>query len=208
MRIALSAATAAVLAAAIASSAPLPPSARTLNVAAPGAAAEPFRLPAVLRSGRKVGDLVPGVTTLDDAVKMFPSAPPDYPGNPRPPVSSPMPKLGEVQPQPKLVYNPPQSAYALFFDDNRKLVIIEDARSPLRGLGPRVIHQRYPKLKDTGHDERVIELQGEVRPCIVMMVLFDAATRKVRAVAYAFTCATGASQTTMRDSGGSIACRN
>lgn len=206
MRIALGALMAIFLAVATASSAAPPTRPGALKVAAP--AAEPFRFPAVLRSGKKVGELTPGLTTLDDAIKMFPAAPPDYPGKPRPPISSPVPKLGGVQPQPALVYNPPQTAYALFFDGNRKLVIIEDARSPLRGLGPRVIHQRYPKLKDTGHDERVIELQGQVRPCIVMMVLFEAATRKVNAVAYAFTCATGAAQTTMRDPGGRIACRD
>ncbi len=176
-------------------------------LAATAAAAEPFRFPAVLRSGRRVGELVPGVTSLDDAIKMFPAAPPGYPGNPRPPISFPVAKLGEVPPAPKLVFNPPESAYALFFDANDKLVIIEDARSPLRGLGPRVVHQRYPKLKDMGHDERVIELQGQVQPCVVMMVLFDAATRKVSAVAYAFTCATGTSQTTMRDAHGPLACR-
>lgn len=176
-------------------------------LAATAAADEPFRFPAVLRSGKQVGDLVPGVTSLDDAIKMFPPALPDYPGNPRPPISIPVAKLGGVQPAPKLVFNPPETGYALFFDNNDKLVIIEDARSPLRGLGPRIIHQRYPILKDMGHDERVIELQGQVRPCVVMMVLFDAATRKVGAVAYAFTCATGPSQTTMRNLQGRLACR-
>jgi hypothetical protein len=207
MRLRLGAAFALVLMLAVAPSAPWL-TWRSAFEAAPAAATEPFRFPAVLTSGRKVGDLVPGVTTLDDVVRMFPPAPPDYPGNPRPPISFPVPKLGEVEPQPKLVYNPPETAYALFFDDNGKLVIIEDARSPLRGLGPRAIHQRYPILKDMGHDERVIELQGEVRPCVVMMVLFDAARRKVSAVAYAFTCATGASQTTMRAPGGRIASRD
>ncbi|HZO80305.1 MAG TPA: hypothetical protein VFB33_01300 [Candidatus Binataceae bacterium] len=175
--------------------------------ASAAAAAEPFRFPAVLRTGKRVGDLIPGVTSLNDALRMFPAAPRDFPGNPRAPVSFPVAKLGDVQPEPTLVYNPPDTTYALFFDDNSKLVIIEDARPPLRGLGPREIHKRYPMLKDMGHDERVIELQGEVRPCVVMMVLFDAASRKVSAIAYAFTCATGAAQSTMRDPDGRLACR-
>ena len=165
----------------------------------PALAAEPFHFPAVLRSGKKIGDLVPGLSALDEVVKMFPVAPQDYPGNPRPPVGFPEVKIGEVRPEPATVYNPPESNYALFFDDNDKLVIIEDAHSPLAGLGPKVVHQRYPKLKGTGHDERVIELQGQIEPCIVMMVLFSAQTRKVTKVAYAFTCPTSGSESTRRD---------
>ena len=101
-----------------------------------------------------------------------------------------------MQPEPATVYNPPGASYALFFDDNDKLVIIQDGHSPLAGLGPEVVHRRYPKLKGTGHDERVIELEGQIEPCIVMMVLFSAQTRKVTKVAYAFTCPTTGSEST------------
>ena len=165
----------------------------------PAVAAEPFHYPAVLRSGKKIGDLVPGLSALADVVKLFPAPPQDYPGNPRPPVGFPEVKIGKVQPEPATVYNPPETSYALFFDDNDKLVIIEDGHSPLAGLGPEAVHQRFPKLKGTGHDERVIELQGQIEPCIVMMVLFSAQTRKVTKVAYAFTCPTSGSQSTRRD---------
>jgi hypothetical protein len=170
-----------------------------LAAASPVLAAEPFHLPAVLQSGKKIGDLVPGLNTLADVVKMFPAAPQDYPGNPRPPAGFPEVKIGKVQPEPATVYNPPETSYALFFDGNDKLVIIEDGHSPLAGLGPETVHRRYPKLKGTGHDERVIELQGQVEPCIVMMVLFSARTRKVTKVAYAFTCPTSGSESTRRD---------
>jgi hypothetical protein len=165
----------------------------------PACAAEPFHYPAVLRSGKKIGDLVPGLSALPDVVKMFPAPPQDYPGNPRPPAGFPEVKIGKVQPEPATVYNPPETSYALFFDDNDKLVIIEDAHSPLAGLGPETVHRRYPKLKGTGHDEQVIELQGQIEPCIVMMVLFSAQTRKVTKIAYAFTCPTTGSQNTRRD---------
>jgi hypothetical protein len=165
----------------------------------PALAAEPFHYPAVLRGGKKIGDLVLGLSALPDVVKMFPAAPQDYPGNPRPTAGFPEVKIGKVQPEPATVYNPPETGYALFFDDNDKLVIIEDAHSPLAGLGPKTVHQRYPALKGTGHDERVIELQGQIEPCIVMMVLFSAQTRKLTKVAYAFTCPTSGSQSTRRD---------
>jgi hypothetical protein len=173
--------------------------ARDAARARPALAEEPFHFSAVLRSGKKVGDLMPGLSSLADVVKMFPAAPPDYPGNPRPPIGFPEVKIGKVQPEPATVYNPPETSYALFFDDNDKLVIIEDAHSPLAGLGPQAIHRRYPELKSTGHDKRVIELQGQVEPCIAMMVLFSAETRKVTKVAYAFTCPTSGSETTRRD---------
>ena len=73
-----------------------------------------------------------GLSALRDVVKMFPAAPQDYPGNPRPPAGFPEVKIGKVQPEPATVYNPPETGYALFFDDNDKLVIIEDAHSPRR----------------------------------------------------------------------------
>src|SRR6478672_2486047 len=47
--------------------------------AMPASAAEPFHFPASLRSGKKIGDLVPGLSALNDVVKMFPAAPQDYP---------------------------------------------------------------------------------------------------------------------------------
>src|ERR1700732_192749 len=130
----------------------------------PAIAVEPFHFPAVLRSGKKVGDLVPGISTLKGVVKMFPVAAHDYPGNPRPPAAFPEVKIGKVQPEPTTVYNPLHTSYALFFDDNDKLVIIEDAHPPLAGLGPEAIHQRYPKLKGTGHHERVIALPRAAEP--------------------------------------------
>jgi hypothetical protein len=162
-------------------------------------AAEPFHLPAMLRSGKKIGELVPGLSALEDVVKMFPVAPQDYPGNPRPPVAFPEVKIGKVRPQPATVFNPLETDYALFFDDNDKLVIIEDAHSPLAGLGPETVHRRYPQLRGTGADEEVIELQGQIEPCIVMLVLFSARTRRLTKVAYAFTCPTSESETTRRD---------
>ena len=110
------------------------------------------------------------------------------------PTGFPEVKIGKVVPEPTTVYNPPKTSYALFFDDNDKLVIIEDAHPPLAGLGPEAVHKRYPKLKGTGHDEKVIELQGQIEPCIVMMVLFSVETRKVTKVAYAFTCPTSGSR--------------
>ena len=161
-------------------------------------ATEPFHYSAVLRNGKKVGDLVPGISTLEGVIRMFPAAKENYPGNPRPPIGYPEVKIGKVQPEPATVFNPPGTSYALFFDDNDKLVIVEDARSPLAGLGPQAVHKRFPALKDTGHDERVIELQGQLDSCIVMMVLFSAQTRKVTRVAYAYTCPTGNSETTLR----------
>jgi hypothetical protein len=177
----------------------LPAIAAFLASCCSGFSTEPFRYSAVLRGGRKVGDLTPGISTLNDIIKMFPAATRDYPGNPRPPVNYPEVKIGKFEPQPTIVYNPPDSSYALFFDDNQKLVILEDARPPLVGTGPREIHRRYPMLKDTGNDEHVIELQGQLQPCVVMMVLFKAQTRKVTKVAYVYTCPTTESQTTRRD---------
>ena len=120
--------------------------------AMPASAGRTVSLSGYAAERKKIGDLVPGLSALNDVVKMFPAAPQDYPGNPRPPAAFPEVKIGKVEPQPTTVYNPPETSYALFFDDNDKLVIIEDAHSPLAGLGPEAVHKRYPQAQ--GHRAR------------------------------------------------------
>lgn len=63
-----------------------------------------FVYPAVLMDGRSAGNLILGQTVVEQAAKMFPSAPPGYEGNPRPPRGFPEAKIGQVSPKPTVVY--------------------------------------------------------------------------------------------------------
>jgi hypothetical protein len=164
--------------------------AAAVGVAAP---AQAFAYPAVLLDGRRVGDLILGETTLEQAVRMFPPIPPGGPGAPRPPRGYPPVKIGQVIPRPTLVYSPWMSLYQLYFDENRRLVIIVDGgQSALRGRSRAEVSSQFPQLQETANYGIEIELQGELRPCITLMVLVNTSTNTVGDIAYAHTCPTRA----------------
>lgn len=118
-----------------------------ISVSAQG---QTFVYPAALIDGRSAGNLILGQTVVEQAVKMFPSAPPGYEGNPRPPRGFPEAKIGQVSPKPTLVYNPWMTLYLLFFDANQKLVIVVDGgKSRFRGLSQQEMLRQYPQLKET-----------------------------------------------------------
>lgn len=164
---------------------------------APGSASaqvQPFAYPAVLIDGRVVGNLPLGQTTLEQAVKMFPPIPLGAPGGPRPPSGYPEAQIGQVSPKPTLVYNPWMTMYLLFFDSNRKLVIILDGKSKLRGLSQQELLRQYPQFKETYRDSLEYEMQGEIQSCVTLMLLLSAQNNTVGDIAYVFTCPTQAGQ--------------
>lgn len=95
---------------------------------------------------------------------------------------------GTVSPQPTIVYNPINSLYVLFFDKNKRLVIVQESGSKLEGLSRQELVQQYPILTETDRRPDWFEMQGEIQPCITMLVMIDDRTGRVRQVAYAFTC--------------------
>jgi hypothetical protein len=151
---------------------------------------EPFLIKAVLLDGHGVGNLILGESELDTVVRMFPETPDMYEGNPRPPQGYPVVKAGMVIPQPTIVYNPINSLYVLFFDKNRRLVIVQESGSKLEGLTRQELLRQYPSLTETDRHPGWYEMQGEIQRCITMLVIIDDRTDMVSQVAYAFTCQT------------------
>lgn len=159
-----------------------------ISVSAQG---QTFVYPAALIDGRSAGNLILGQTVVEQAVKMFPSAPPGYEGNPRPPRGFPEAKIGQVSPKPTLVYNPWMTLYLLFFDANQKLVIVVDGgKSRFRGLSQQEMLRQYPQLKETSRGSLEYEMQVEVQPCVTLMLLISSRDNTVGDIAYAFTCPT------------------
>lgn len=149
--------------------------------------AQPFIFHAVLVDGQKAGDLILGQTTLEQAVKIFPNPPfPSYEGDPRPPRGYPQVKAGKIKP--KFVYNPWNTMYALYFDENNKLIIVVELES--QRVKKQDIISRYPQLKETSRDLESYEMQGEIKPCITLMVLFRSNDDTIDQMAYVFTCET------------------
>jgi hypothetical protein len=134
-----------------------------------------------------VGEVVLGETTLRDALKQFP---PTYgEGAPRRPRGFPAVRAGEVQPQPARVFNPSKTMYALFFDRNERLVVFQELGDELEQQPVADVLSKYPALRETRRLKGERELQGEIAPCVVLMLLVDDDDR-VTGVAYAYTCPT------------------
>jgi len=134
-----------------------------------------------------VGEVVLGETTLRDAIRLFP---PTYgEGAPRRPRGFPMARAGKVQPKPARVFNPSATMYALFFDRNDRLVIFEELGDELEQQPVADVLSKYPALHETQRLKGERELQGEIAPCVVLMLLVDDDDR-VKNVAYAYSCPT------------------
>jgi hypothetical protein len=134
-----------------------------------------------------VGEVVLGETTLRDAIGLFP---PTYgEGAPRRPRGFPAARAGKVQPEPVQVFNPFKTMYALFFDRNDRLVVFEELGDEFEQQPVSDLLSKYPTLRETQRLKGERELQGEIAPCVVLMLLVDDDDR-VTSVAYVFTCPT------------------
>jgi hypothetical protein len=150
-----------------------------------------FAYPAVLLDGRSAGNLILGQTTVEQAVRMFPAAPSGYEGNPRSPRGFPEAKVGQVSPKPTVVFNPWMTLYLLYFDSNRRLVIVVDGgKSRFRGSSQQEMLSQYPQLKETYRDSLEYEMQVEVQPCVTLMLLISSRGNMVGDIAYTYTCPT------------------
>ncbi len=144
-----------------------------------------FVYPAV-RDGRPAGDLVPGRTTLEGAQKMLPAAPG---AGPQKPEGFPEVRVGKVPPQPVTIYEPDRTDYGLLVNAAGLLVMIEDHRPPIAGMSRADLLRKYPALKETDKAVDALEMQGEIAPCIGMIVLLGEPDEKVEETAFAYTCA-------------------
>ena len=166
--------------------------------------AQPFIIPAILMDGKKVGDLVLGQTTLDQALKIMPAWPGHPPDGPlpleefekaNPGLLERFGKVGEVLKRVKKSYNPMMAMYILLFDKNEKLVIIQrdflDEKEK-EGVG-KIYNQYQHQLKEVYKDTEVVRVQGEIQPCITLEVFLDTKRQKSGEpfrTGHIFTCPT------------------
>jgi len=149
-------------------------------------------IPAFLMDDQQVGELVLGKTTLSQTESMFPKAPSPrfYEGRPRKPEGYPKAKVGEVSPKPKLVFNPWGSMYALFFDENERLVIVLDYSGVFLGKTVAEVSEMYPGLRKTDREEGYYEMQTELTPCAALMLMVREESDEISLEAYVYTCKT------------------
>lgn len=134
--------------------------------------------------------LVLGKTTLAQTQSMFPASPSGYEGTPRKPDGYPVSKIGEVSPKPKLVFLPYMTDYALYYDKNERLVIVKDFIPPFKGHTVAEVSKMYPGLRKTDSFDGYYEMQTELTPCAVLMLMVNEDDNEISMSAYAYTCKT------------------
>lgn len=161
---------------------------RVLAGPAEKAPAAQYAFNSYLTNGKKAGTLVLGRTTLDEAVKMHPEAPFEpYDGDVRPAEEDPAAPDG--LPELKLVYNPWQTMYSLYFNDEKKLVMISELKE-LGKLSEKDLLKEYPGISETYRDKRTIEYRSSLVPCVTLTARVGADKRWVEEVSFAYTCET------------------
>lgn len=145
---------------------------------------KPFVFNSVLTNGKKAGELVLGRTTFHDVLRMFPAPPfSDYDGELRP-AGGPFP---EGYPEIKYVYNPWQTMYALFFDEDKKLVMVSELYE-LGSLTEKELFKKYPGLTETSSTINSIEYRGELQECASLIANVEPSGHTVEQLAFAHTC--------------------
>jgi hypothetical protein len=160
---------------------------------------QPFIIPAVLMDGSSVGDLALGRTTLKEALRIMPAwrgyPPKPLDEKPREEDLKSLGKVGDVLARIKLAYNPMKALYILFFDKNRKLVLVQRDFPGQEKEEVRKIYNEYERqLKEVYKKSDVIRMQAEIQPCITLEVWLTF-RKKLESwepfrVGYIFTCPT------------------
>jgi hypothetical protein len=146
--------------------------------------ARPYVFKSALTSGKKTGEIVLGRTTFEEVQKMYPAPPfADYDGALRPAEQSAF----EGSPSIKYVYNPWQTMYAIFFDEQKRVVMISELYE-LGALTEKELLKKYPGMLETDSGQGSIEYQSEIEECTAVIASVETAGRTVEQISYAYTC--------------------
>ncbi len=145
---------------------------------------KPYVFKPSLTSGKKIGKIVLGKTTYEEVLKMFPAPPSaDYDGDLRP--------VGEGAPgglkSARYVYNPYQTMYAVFFDENKKAVMVSELYE-LGALTEGELLRKYPGMSESDSSSGSIEYQAELDGCTTVIASVEARGHNVEQLSFAYTC--------------------
>ena len=160
-----------------------------------------FIFPAVdMGKKRREGDLILGITTMEQAAKML-AAWPGY--GPRPESFKekkyPKGKISTVFQKVKYAYNPMVPGdLSLAFDKNQRLISIHvlfqgQGRSEEAGRKQQQIRDmmRQYRFEEVYHDQNESMMQGEITPCVSVNVYVPSNTEiPITIITYYFTCST------------------
>lgn len=146
--------------------------------------ARPYVFKSALTSGKKTGEIILGRTTFEEVQKMYPAPPfEDYDGALRPAGQS----APAWSPLIKYVYNPWQTMYAVFFDEQKRVVMISELYE-LGALTEKDLLKKYPGMVESDSGQGSVEYQTEIEECAALIASVETKGRTVEQLSYAYTC--------------------
>lgn len=146
--------------------------------------AKPYVFKSALTSGKKTGDIILGKTTFEEVQKMYPAPPfADYDGALRPAGQS----ASAGSPSIKYVYNPWQTMYAIFFDEQKRVVMISELYE-LGAFTEKDLLKKYPGMVESDSGQDSVEYQAEIEECTTVIASVEAPGRTVEQLSYSYTC--------------------
>jgi len=146
--------------------------------------AKPYVFKSALTSGKKTGEIMLGRTTFEEVQKMYPAPPfADYDGALRPAGKS----VSGGSPAIKHVYNPWQTMYAIFFDEQKRVVMISELYE-LGALTEKALLKKYPGMVESDSGQDSVEYQAEIEECTTIIASVELTGRTVEQLSYAYTC--------------------
>ncbi len=150
-------------------------------------AARPEVVTVRLASGKVLGAMEMGRTTLDDARQFFEGKGAGLGPERENAVSS---AAMTTMQSAKHLYMPPGTLHQLYFDGNGELVLFVDGSAPgLPQPGTRC-RQRFPGARETGRIFGSYELQTALSPCVALIAVFRTIGDGLDSAAYWYGCPT------------------
>ncbi len=154
---------------------------------APAPAPRPTAVTVRLASGKVVGELELGRTTVEEARRLFDTACAGMGPERR---SGATVTIGTTILAPKRFYVPPGTHHQLYFDEKGILVLFVAGKSgDLPGNGTEFL-QRFPGARETGRTLNSRELQASIAPCVTLIALFSSGDDTLDSAAHAYSCPT------------------
>jgi hypothetical protein len=146
--------------------------------------AKPHVFHSVLNSGEKTREIILGRTTYEEVLNMYPAPPlEDYDGALR--AAEQVAPAGG--PSIKYVYNPWQTMYSIFFDEDKRVVMVSELFE-LGVLTEKELLRKYPGMVESDSEQGSIEYQAEIEECMTIIANVETASRSVEQLSYAYTC--------------------